>query len=948
MKNLLLIFISAIIFVSENNAQTDLKVLTKENISYLSNTVILKLKNKSLTADEIRNILPAELSNSLKITSIKKVFPSLKNKSGSLNRIFVLEYNSSFDPFFLSSKLKGIEEIEYAEPKFIRFPLYVPNDPSYGVQYALPKIEAPLAWDITKGDTSVVIAIIDTGVDWDHPDLSGNIWINWNEIESNGIDDDNNGYTDDYRGWDFGGFTGVPDNNPVEDQADHGTHVAGIASASTDNGIGIASIGFNSKIMAVKTCQNNFRNQFGQPFILFGYEGIVYAVDNGAQIINCSWGGGGFSLFEEEVIDYAVSNGSLVVAAAGNDNSPFPFYPSGYVNVLSVASTNSSDVKSSFSNYGSTIDVSAPGSAIQSTWFNNVYTSISGTSMSSPLAAGLAALVKSYFPLYTPLQVGEQIRVNSDDISPLNPSFGDLLGKGRINAFKSLSNLNSISVRAIEVNFSDSAPGGNGDGIFQGGETISLRIKFINFLNSTENLAINLESRNSYSTVSNGFFNAGAIASQDSFDNFTAPFQFTLTNSLPQNSDLKFKLLFSDAGYNDFQLIETTGNQTYATQSGNDVSLTITSKGTLGFNDYPGNLQGKGFVYLNGTNLLFEGALILGTSPTKISDGARNSSGNAQNSDFNIVQPFKLKIPGYVADQEGSNIFNDDGAGGNKIGITAKLGSYSYAGIPDKNYIILIYNLSNNSGSPITGLYAGLFFDWDLIEGSGTNDIASFDSTGNLAYVYNSTGVSDTWIGAALLSSADYNFWAIKNDGGDNGFQIYDGFSDQEKWQALSSDTGKSTSGPGDISFVISGGPFNLQPNDSVNVAFMIACGINKNDLITAAANARSKYLTLTDVHPGVSEIPENFNLYQNFPNPFNPDTKIIFEIPSHSVKDGVRVKLKIYDVLGKEIITLVDENKSSGRYEINFNAADLPSGVYFYKLSAGVYSSVKKMMLIK
>ena len=173
------------------------------------------------------------------------------------------------------------------------------------------------------------------------------------------------------------------------------------------------------------------------------------------------------------------SFGALVVAAAGNSGTNNNQYPSAYDNVLSVASTTQSDTKSSFSTYGTSVDVSAPGSEIYSTYQDNTYETLSGTSMASPLTAGLAALVWSVFPSYTPLQIGEQIRVNSDDIDALNPSFAQLIGRGRINAYNAVTNTNSISVRATDVEFSDEAPGGNGDGVFLSGETITIRVRFI-------------------------------------------------------------------------------------------------------------------------------------------------------------------------------------------------------------------------------------------------------------------------------------------------------------------------------------------------------------------------------------------------------------------------------------------------------------------------------------
>jgi serine protease len=936
------------------------EIIKKGNTIYLSNQIVIKLKDFPNVQTNGNAVLSKSLQNffeKIQSNKIESVFPSKVNeRSTSLGKILIVSYEGEVDPLYLSSKLKKSDDIEWAEPRYLYELCFDPDDPSFNTQWNLSKILASQAWDISQGDTSVIIGIVDTGVDWDHPDLNGNIWINRDEIPGNGVDDDLNGFIDDIRGWDFGGLTGTPDNNPMEDRPDHGTHVAGIAAAVTNNGIGISSIGFNSKIMAIKTSQDNIRNNQGQALIAFGYEGIIYAADNGAKVINCSWGGGGYSIFSQEVIDYAASKGALVVAAAGNSGDNSSHFPSGYDKVLSVASSTDTDLKSGFSTYGPTVDVSAPGSGIYSTWQDNTYISIGGTSMASPLTAGLAALVWTQLPSYTPLQIAEQIRVNSDNIDGLNQSYAQLIGKGRINALNALTNTNSISVRAVEIEFSDEAPGGNGDGIFTAGETLSISVRFINFLNPTSSLSVSLQSKNAYSNIINGNFNGGSRVMLEEFNNYSSKFTFSLSESLPANAQLDFILAFQDGNYEDYQWIRTIGNPTYATQAGNDISLTITSKGTLGFNDYPDNLQGDGFRYLNSSNHLFEGALILATSSAQVSDAARGSSGNDQNADFSVVQPFILDIPGTIADYQGTAVFNDDGAGGGKIGVTTKLESFSFADIPHNNYIILKYSFTNNTASTINSLHAGLFFDWDLIDGSGADDVTAYDLTNNLSYTNNtSPSGPDVWITTAAITSGDFSFWAIKNDGGDGGFQIYDGFTDSEKWQALSGGIGKSSAGPGDVSHVVGGGPFNLTAGETKDLGFVIGAGSNLAELQTIVENARSRYpFLVVNVEDEENNLPEVFNLSQNFPNPFNPSTSIEFSMPQESF-----VSLKVYNVVGEEVSHLVNEKKSAGIYRINFDASSigggLTSGVYFYRLEAvpigsksGNFVSTKKLVFIK
>lgn len=941
----LVAFVLALSINSFLKAQQKEVFIKKNGATYLSNTVVVKIKERTSKERDIGNI-SNELQKKfggLNIKSIRQLFDQNKSDFLGLDRIFMINYASETDPYLISSKLSSLEEIEWAEPKFVYTVDYIPNDPSYSAQYHLQKIKASDAWNISTGDTSIVIAIIDTGVDWDHPDLSANIWRNWSEIPDNGIDDDNNGFVDDIRGWDFGGLIGIPDNDPMEDNPYHGTHVAGDASAVTDNSVGIASIGFKSKIMPVKTTRDDYRSPNGPPYIVYGYEGIKYAADNGAQIINCSWGGGGYSILGQEVINYATALGALVVAAAGNNNSSSPFYPASYKNVFSVAATDEGDMKTYFSNFGADVDVSAPGINIYSTWQNDTYRYGLGTSFAAPIASGLAALVKSVFPNYNPSQIAEQIRTNCDDINNFNPGFVNQLGKGRINAHKCLINTNSKSVRAIDVVFLDEAPGGNGNGALQPGETVTVRCRFVNFLSPTTNLSIYLESSNNYSTVQNAVFSAGYKATLDTFTNAFVEFSFQISQNVPQNYLLTFNLNYVDDSYQDFQLISITANPTYATQSGNNVALTITSKGTLAFNDFPNNSQGDGFKFLNGPNLLFEGALMLATSTAKVSDAARGSQqGSVQNDDFSVLQPFILFAPGTIADVEGMCMFNDDNAGVNKLNVEVKLNSYSFGDLENENYILLKYSIKNTSSSVLNNLYAGLFFDWDFAD--AVNDFTAYDTVGNLGYAYRVGGNPDIWVATALVSSTDYGFWAINNQGGDGGFGIYDGFTDAEKWLSLSSGIGKPQAGAGDISHVISGGQFTIQPNEVIQIAFAIAAGFNLNDLRTAITNARSKYLQIpTSVPEDKFELPNKFYLAQNYPNPFNPNTKISWQSPV-----GSHQTLKIFDVLGNEVATLVDEYRGAGRYEINFDASQLASGIYYYRVQAGSFVKTKKMILMR
>jgi len=272
----------------------------------------------------------------------------------------------------------------------------LPSDPDLDQLWGMNGtygIDAPGAWAQTLGDPSVVVAIIDTGVDLDHPDLAANIWTNSGEIAGNGLDDDGNGYIDDLHGWDFVNHDGDPN-----DDNNHGTHVAGTIAAVSDN-VGVVGVAPNTQVMALKFLDAN-----GSGYTSNAVTALTYAVNNGAQISNNSWGGGGSSSSMSSMLDIAATANHLFVAAAGNssnNNDSSPSYPASYSqnNVLAVAANQSDGAPSGFTSYGATsVDVVAPGSGILSSVVGGGYATFSGTSMATPHVAGVAALMRAVNP----------------------------------------------------------------------------------------------------------------------------------------------------------------------------------------------------------------------------------------------------------------------------------------------------------------------------------------------------------------------------------------------------------------------------------------------------------------------------------------------------------------------------------------------------------------------
>ena len=366
------------------------------------------------------------------VTKLSKPFFAAKN-SLALQRTYLLEFSDYTSAQSIIDKLKATNQIVYAERVPMDYSCLTPNDPSYGSQWHLATINASGAWNYFSTGSNIKIAIIDNAIDRTHVDLAANLWVNPGEIASNGIDDDGNGYIDDINGYDVADVDNNP--NPPNTTFDHGTHCAGISNARSNNSIGISSIGYTCKLISVKATGSSA----SPSSVTNGYDGIVYAVAAGADVISMSWGGTGSSTTAQNIITWASQQGSVLIAAAGNNNVNTMFYPAGYVECIAVAATSSNDAKASFSNFGSWIDISAPGNNIYSTLPSNGYGNMSGTSMACPLVAGLAGLMLSLNPLLTPTDVLNCLQNNAANINAQNSSYIGQLGSGRIDANASMA-----------------------------------------------------------------------------------------------------------------------------------------------------------------------------------------------------------------------------------------------------------------------------------------------------------------------------------------------------------------------------------------------------------------------------------------------------------------------------------------------------------------------------
>ena len=530
----------------------------------------------------------------IKVGQIKKQFSvakaPVKADLPDLSRILSVSVPEGTDIHAASRLLMQDPSVEYAEPVPVMYLDRVPSDTLYSAMQHLAQIKAEQAWDLhtgEAGDSVVIIGICDSGVDWDHPDLIDNLWQNLNEDadgdghviewadtawvldpgDINGLDDDDNGFMDDLIGWNFmADDLGNQSNNPGQAMY-HGSHVTGLAAASTNNVTGIASISWNVKFLPTSHGLADEDNSIYNPF-----NGVIYLAENGADIINCSWGGSGYYRAGEEVFEYATQLGCILVASAGNDNSDNYHYPSDYPHVVSVAAVANTDEKASYSTYGIGVDVSAPGGDIEvdggvlSTVPDDTYAFEQGTSMATPLTSGLVALIKSQHPMWTNERIISQLLGTTDKIDAQNPDYANQLGSGRINAFRAVSEQNVPPAASLELALFRVLPPTDfdGNGSIQAGDTASLNLEIRNFaqFRASQNVVFTLVSGDPDVEIIQAAYtadveaddyvllkNAFEIRAKENIVPHFAEFSLSVTDTDPViMQDMSFQLMIGHAG----------------------------------------------------------------------------------------------------------------------------------------------------------------------------------------------------------------------------------------------------------------------------------------------------------------------------------------------------------------------------------------------------------------
>ena len=851
---LFLLFFSPLFTIGQNHLSTTPQhqffslPLHTPTSAYRPNEVVLKVKPELrayCTANRIEIAAFRRAKDILHAAPPRKSFPNVQPPTESLNElgeklvdlslIYDLNFTAQAPIAEVVNLLLETGIFEYVEPVYLYQTLFDPNDPDTTQQYYLNLLDARQAWDISKGDTSVVIGIVDTGISFLHPDLGSEIQYNMGDT-IDGIDNDNDGYIDNYRGWDFGGdgWLSPGDNDPTfggpGPATDHGVIVSGPAGAATDNGVFIASLGYKCRLLPVKVSINL------SPQIYRGYQGVVYAADMGADIINLSWGGTLKSRMGEDAINYAAINkGALVVAAAGNTPADLDFYPASFRHVLSVGGTEQNDAFwNSSTTFGTTysrlMDLCAPSRDIFTTALNNAFLSATGTSLGSPIVCGVAGLVRSHFPNYTNRQVGERVRVTSETgIYNLNPSsYTEKMGRGRVNAHRALTEV-MPSVRTVDIEYVTD------DGLIQVGDTVEIRVRFANFLDPVTQLDIDLSTPDwGQIEVVHGDIYAGNLGTLDTVSNWLAPFKIVIRTGTPSGFLGYLRFGYEGTNYSDWEYVTLRVEPSYINMDINRVETSLDGRGRWGYVNFPGLNVGKGLIVDAVGGIMNDAGFLIGRSATEVSNNFENQGGSADQH-FSNIDPVRRTFMGSHGDLEAHTVFSDAGAGAAALGVNITQNSYQWDQSPNDNYIIQEFRIANPTSNTLTNIYAGVYFDLDVYWRS--NNSSYYDSTSRCIYNFQETWASMWDIGWALLTPDSLHGFAIHPDSF--------GYSLADKWNALSSPPTLANLPNSNVIQFASAGPFDIAPGDTHIVAFALVVGDSLPDMRANIQDAKDRYWCL-------------------------------------------------------------------------------------------------------
>ena len=852
------------------------------------------------------------------------------------------------------------------------------------IVWSVTYINADRVWnELGFTGEGIVVGHIDSGIDLDHPDLAGRLWVNVDEIPGNGIDDDNNGFIDDVNGWDFGDN----DNIPNDDSASpgHGTHTAGTVAGDGTGGTktGVAP---GAKLMACKAFDSAGSGTVGMV-----WAAEQYCVENGARVMTMSLGVKGelsASLMRSERVN--MNNirdaGVTMFNSAGNEHfefsppiecgltarvpapwNPLPTTPSNLSGVVAVGGTGyQNNTLYSASSRGpvkwdnvdpfndwpyapgpglTKPDLAAPGVQVNSTTLGGGYSgdTWSGTSMACPHVAGLAALMLSKNPSLSPAGLDSIMELNALDLGVAGKD--NSFGSGRIDAYDIV--MATPTAPAADIVLSGNLPDPFGDGILDPGEVsaYAFELKNVSPVFDAQGVTATLAVvPNSYVTVSDGTATFPNIPMNGGVsDNTGDPFSLTVAAGAPQGYAFTMMLTVNSGTYFErtFEIPWYVGLPDWRTHNVGNVYLTVTDQGIIGYMDQNGT-TGDGMGYLDGGSGLFIGSFWAGTDVNYICN--RDFSGNGTETyEWEVSENPNGRVADLGtagSDQTFKAIFSDNGHASPKP-LVVEQTSFAFSGLGENEFVILEYKMINEGSSNLTTLFNGVFCDFDI--GDSAANMGETDPSRNLTYMYAAGG---PYFGIALIGPGGtaLNLTMINNP-----VYVYpnaaidDGIKSRHLRGLLSTPSAPT---PDDWSALTSSVVSLDAGGGSAVKAYALVYGNTLQELLDNVDAANDAYNPASPVSD--SSPIKLFRLAQNHPNPFNPSTSIEFAVAHEG-----HVELGVYDLSGRLIRTLVSETRRSGSHTVTWDGRNdsggaVPSGMYFYKYSSGGESTSRKMTLVK
>ncbi|MFC2130636.1 S8 family serine peptidase [Bacteroidota bacterium] len=897
------------------NLENRIKLLNKDII--MGNSFLKP--SESMTFNR-NNRKKAEIQSNLKLDKILKA-------EEPLLRTYIIKYPGDEAPEIFCRKLLNEQpEIEIAEPYCLaELQQDLPDDPYAAQQELLYNIQLLAAWEIESGDSNVVIGISDGGVQY-HEDLINSIAPNRAD-PVNGVDDDGNGYIDDYLGYDLCRENEPPDNTYHPN--DHGTNVAGIATATVNNGIGIAGVANKCRFFPMKCAWKSEMKTLS-----FSYESIKYAAIRGFKVLNCSWGlEKPYSEIDQSIINFAVANDVAIVASGGNNEGSLnDNFPSAYDNVLAVGEVNQSDIFSG-SNIGDYLDVLAPGIGNWRTINYNNYSNsgIGGTSYSAPVVSGVVALIRSKYPELDALQSLELARQSVDDISgdSANLKWKDIL-PGRINAYKAVSTppFSIPSVRPVKTTMA------NSQGIisdrFATGDTVFMSIDAFNYLGAADNLNFVL------SAVWDGVKSIKVVDSLVFVEYVDRESELALeTFSFVIAKENREKMFFrcdiyGDNDYHDFFLVEFIPTPIVTTFSNDAIAFSVSDRGTIGFGGVENKSQGIGFIYKDKGNQVWKSCFLASEFQGRVVSSLEL---DLKKNEFEFLKPF-------IPPDRQTGIFNDSKASfGNFIGFEVKQEFI----VPNGNYTIAKVNIEikNVSGSQIFGFTSGYYFDWDIYN-SDSNTVRlvpeaipeDFQGLPVAVEMMKYTGHPFPICGCAAITFED-NAEAQAAGMDNSRHSIYE---KDNQLLALNSGTGIQDLGIFDGNMLVGMKFHGSIENDAVKkYSICFGCADNEDEFIINMKRA------LDSTYSPVKDKPEVGFDIKLFPQPASDFAYCVIEAAGVS-----NLEISVYDLIGRKLLSLTRQMNLNTSLSILLNLSGIESGRYILRVKNDNMIKILPLIIIK